>query len=166
MGYQLPGSSVHRILQARILEGVVMPSSRGYSQPRDQTQEFCVSCTAGGFLLLSHQGSPHSDFRAQERKTCLLFPLPFATKWWDWMHISLIHDPYMSYRYLGIPQIFLQEHKIHSAIILLLFRLFVFFVFFFLLLTPQTQTYMKLVYNTFWNLLTGLLKSLRFISCY
>ena len=30
-----PGSSVHRILQVRILEWVVMPSSRRPSQPRD-----------------------------------------------------------------------------------------------------------------------------------
>jgi len=36
------------ILQARILEWVAMPSSRGSFQPRDQTQ---VSSTAGGFLL-------------------------------------------------------------------------------------------------------------------
>ena len=33
----LPGSSVHGILQARILEWVAMPSSRGSSQPRNQT---------------------------------------------------------------------------------------------------------------------------------
>ena len=33
----LPGSSVHGILQARILERVAMPSSRGSSQPRDRT---------------------------------------------------------------------------------------------------------------------------------
>ena len=39
-----PGSSVHGILQARILEWVAMPSSRGYSQPRDQTQVSCISC--------------------------------------------------------------------------------------------------------------------------
>ena len=32
-----PGSSVHGILQARILEWVAMPSSRGSSWPRDQT---------------------------------------------------------------------------------------------------------------------------------
>ena len=32
-----PGSSVHRILQARILEWVAMPSSRGSSQPRAPT---------------------------------------------------------------------------------------------------------------------------------
>ena len=34
----LPGSSVHGILQARILEWVAIPFSRGSSQPRDQTQ--------------------------------------------------------------------------------------------------------------------------------
>ena len=33
-----PGSSVHGILQARILGWVTMPSSRGSSQPRDQTR--------------------------------------------------------------------------------------------------------------------------------
>ena len=38
---------VHGILQARILEWVAIPFSRGASQPRDQTQ---VSCIAGGFF--------------------------------------------------------------------------------------------------------------------
>ena len=33
-----PGSSVHRILQARILEWVAISFSRGSSQPRDRTQ--------------------------------------------------------------------------------------------------------------------------------
>ena len=32
-----PGSSVHGILQARILEWVAVPSSRGSSQPRNRT---------------------------------------------------------------------------------------------------------------------------------
>ena len=39
-----PESSVHGILQARILEWVAMPSSRGYSQHRDQTHVSYVSC--------------------------------------------------------------------------------------------------------------------------
>ena len=39
-----PGSSVHGILQARILEWVAISLFRGSSWPRDQTQ---VSCTAG-----------------------------------------------------------------------------------------------------------------------
>ena len=42
-----PGSSVHRILQVRILERVAFPFSRRYSQPRDQTW---VSCIAGRFF--------------------------------------------------------------------------------------------------------------------
>ena len=41
----LPGSSVHGILQARILEWVAMPSSRGSSQPRDRTCVSYCSCT-------------------------------------------------------------------------------------------------------------------------
>ena len=38
MDCSLPSSSVHEILQARILVWVAMPSSRGSSQPRDRTQ--------------------------------------------------------------------------------------------------------------------------------
>ena len=38
-----------RILQARILEWVAMPSSRASSQPRDWTQ---ASCIAGGFFIV------------------------------------------------------------------------------------------------------------------
>ena len=37
-----PGSSVHRILQARILEWVATPFSRGSSQCRDQTQSHAL----------------------------------------------------------------------------------------------------------------------------
>ena len=44
-----PGSFVHGILQARILEWVAMSFSRGSSQPRDWTQ---VSQTAGRFFTV------------------------------------------------------------------------------------------------------------------
>ena len=54
MDCSLPGSCVHGILQARTLEWVAIPLSKGSSQPRDQTQ---VSCVAGGFFTVSHQGS-------------------------------------------------------------------------------------------------------------
>ena len=52
-----PGSSVHGILQARILESVAIPPSRGSSRPRDRIQ---VSCIAGKFSQdsLRYQGSP------------------------------------------------------------------------------------------------------------
>ena len=51
-----PGSSVYATVQARILEWVVISSSRGSSQPRDQTQ---VCIIAGRFFTLSHRGSPY-----------------------------------------------------------------------------------------------------------
>ena len=51
--YTLPGFSVRGILQARILEWVAMPSSRGSSQPRD----WIYHCRRILYQL-SHQGSP------------------------------------------------------------------------------------------------------------
>ena len=50
MDYSLPGSSVHGISQARTLEWVVMPSSRGSSQPKNWTHVSYVSCFKGGFF--------------------------------------------------------------------------------------------------------------------
>ena len=49
MDYIPPGSSVHGILQARILEEVAIPFSRGSSQSRDPTR---VSCIAGKFITV------------------------------------------------------------------------------------------------------------------
>ena len=54
-----PGSSVHGILQARILEWVAIPFSRGSSWPMDWTQVFC---TARDSLLPEPQGSPQRSF--------------------------------------------------------------------------------------------------------
>ena len=51
MGYSLPGSSVHGILQARILEWVALPSSTGPSQPRGETHISYVSCIADRLIL-------------------------------------------------------------------------------------------------------------------
>ena len=42
MDCSLPHSSVHGILQARILEWVAVPFSKGPSSPRDRTQVFCM----------------------------------------------------------------------------------------------------------------------------
>ena len=49
MGYSLPGSSVHGILQTRILEWGAVLFSRESSEPRDQTW---VSCIIGRFLTI------------------------------------------------------------------------------------------------------------------
>ena len=53
-----PGSSVRGILQARTLEWVAMPSSRGSSRPRDQNPIFHSSCIAGGFFTTLPPGKP------------------------------------------------------------------------------------------------------------
>ena len=47
LGYSPPGSSVHGILQARILEWVATSYSSGSSQPRDRTR-VSVSPALGG----------------------------------------------------------------------------------------------------------------------
>ena len=49
MDCSLPGSFVHGILQARILEWVAISFSRGSSRPRYQTR---VSCIAGRFFTI------------------------------------------------------------------------------------------------------------------
>ena len=58
MDFSPPGFSVHGILQARILESVAMPSSRGSSWPRDQTCVSCGYCTAGKFFTAEPSGKP------------------------------------------------------------------------------------------------------------
>ena len=51
----LPGSSVHGIFQARILEWVAISFSRGSSPPRDRS---FISCIAGGFFASEPLGEP------------------------------------------------------------------------------------------------------------
>ena len=53
-----PGSSVHGILQAGILECVAMPSSRGSFWPRDGTWVPYNSCTAGRFCITEPPRKP------------------------------------------------------------------------------------------------------------
>ena len=71
MDCSLPGSSIHGIFQARILEWVAISFSRGSSQPRDQTQ---VSPHCRQTLYrLSHQRS-HNIFTGSKHTTL-----------WEWI---------------------------------------------------------------------------------
>ena len=54
MDYSPPGSSVHGISRARILEWVAISLSRGSSRPRDQN---CISCLAGGSFTWEAQNN-------------------------------------------------------------------------------------------------------------
>ena len=63
----LPSSSVHGILQARILKWVPIPFSRGSSQPRDQTQIYYIA---------DRLFTVRATREAQEYWRGLLFPSP------------------------------------------------------------------------------------------
>ena len=56
MDHNLPGSSVHGIVQARILEWLAISSSRVSSWPRDQIHGACIT---GGFFTSEPPGKPH-----------------------------------------------------------------------------------------------------------
>ena len=60
----LPGSSVHAIFQARILEWVAIPSSRRSSWSRDRIGVICISCIAGRFFTTESPGKPTGIFVA------------------------------------------------------------------------------------------------------
>ena len=64
-----PVSSVHGILQTRILEWVVMLSFRVSSQPRDWTP---VSCIAGGFFTSELPGKPNIAYTVLKIKIEIL----------------------------------------------------------------------------------------------
>ena len=100
MDCSAPGSSAHGILQARILEWVVMPSSQGSSQPRNQTHISSVSCTSGRFFTHWSTWEAQGLLRAGERRQegnadLILMCIGFIFKrewkcskirlWW-WLH--------------------------------------------------------------------------------
>ena len=78
-----PGSSVHGIFQARVLEWVTMPSSRGYSRPRDRTHDSCISGLAGRFFTTEPPRSPKewACIRTNPRATQ---PLAERSLWETW----------------------------------------------------------------------------------
>ena len=61
MDCSLPGSSVHGVLQTRILEWAAMPSSRGSSRPRNRTHVSSVSCIGRWVHHQRQLGSPQGS---------------------------------------------------------------------------------------------------------
>ena len=70
------GSSVHRILRARILVRVAVPSSRGCSRPRDQIHISRGPCNAGGLLTTEPPGKPFLSLTAEFMLQEQLVPCP------------------------------------------------------------------------------------------
>ena len=67
----LPWTIVRGIFQARILEWVAIPSSRGSFQPRDWTW---VSCIAGGFFTISATREAQKKHHLPPRKVIMKTP--------------------------------------------------------------------------------------------
>ena len=76
-----PGSSVHGILQAKILGWVAVPSSRGSSWPRDRTCLLYLLHWQAGSLPLSPPGKPtnqdiHSEINIEREKQLVRWYIP------------------------------------------------------------------------------------------
>ena len=97
VGYSPPGSPLHGILQARILEWVAMPSSKGSSWPWDWTCIYCSTCTAGRFFTTEPKGKPPYCC------TSLGFPKNLYSCVWDsrfsWMLLL-----YTKWKVWGLPK--------------------------------------------------------------
>ena len=65
MDCSLSGYSVHGALQARILEWIALPSSRGSSQPRDRT---CVPCVSLFFTTSAAWEAPFNPYFADKQR--------------------------------------------------------------------------------------------------
>ena len=85
-----PGSFVHGILQARILEWVAMPPSRGSSQTRDWIHVSYVSCIGWQvFYYLCHLGSP----QAVKQHSKALLEAEVASPTRHWPDAALLSEP-------------------------------------------------------------------------
>ena len=86
MDYSPPGSSVHGIFQARILEWIAISSSRGSSRPRDQTRVSCGSCIIGRFFTAEPSRKP---FNISALLPSAEVQVHFMSVWWHKMSIGL-----------------------------------------------------------------------------
>ena len=87
MDCSLQGSSVHRILQAGILEWVALPSSRGSSWPKDQTG---VSHTAGRLFII---------WTTRELPTNALFSMAITLNEWCY---TMLYRYYIFFIHLSL----------------------------------------------------------------
>ena len=112
MDCSLPGSSVHGILQARILEWVAIPFSTGSSWPRDWTW---VSCIAGRFFTVWAIGKSHSFLLGTAQSPKLPgslpwdVPNPFVSNLWFIWPQRLLSS------WTGIPLFYSEEMEKHQC---------------------------------------------------
>ena len=71
-----PGSSIHGIFQARILQRVAVSYPRGSSQPRDRTHVSCISCIGRWILYHQHPLGSHFPLCTPHNLLCSINCLP------------------------------------------------------------------------------------------
>ena len=92
-----PGSSVHGILKARILEWVAISFSRGSSRLRDRTQFYCF---AGRFFSIWATREAHMlSYRMLNQEKLILMFIAYICFWkvfytleWIYFHIPYFHS--------------------------------------------------------------------------
>ena len=138
MGCGLPGSSVHGILQARMLEWAAIPFSRGSSWPRDRTRVSCVSCIAGWLFtgwvtdqplrhsLLEPKGTSESTDlgSTHPQPTSSLLPLCFRLKN-DSVH-SIVLQETENHLSLPFPLSLISNHHVKFLCFFIVFPIFCF----------------------------------------
>ena len=87
--YSLPSSSVHGILQARILEWVAISFSRGSSWPRNRNCISCIFCVAVGFFTTEPQGKPICFYTLYNTAYTILYLFRWLDGISDSMDVSL-----------------------------------------------------------------------------
>ena len=93
MACSLPGFSVHGILQARILEWVAIPFSRGYSSHRDWTRVFCIAGRLLTIWATKSLSKAPSPVQLKRVFLCSAHPvqLPFPRNTLKSLPFSIVH---------------------------------------------------------------------------
>ena len=76
-----PGSSVHGVFQARLLQWVAISYSRGSSSPRDQTRVSCVFCICRCILYHCATWEALTNLEASNKYRTELHKLKFNRNW-------------------------------------------------------------------------------------
>ena len=90
MDCNLPGSSAHGLLQARMLEWIAISFFRGYSWPRDQAQVSCIAGPAAyGILNLWLGIKPEFEFFSNS--VLLLVICPFIFSFYSLFSLGILY---------------------------------------------------------------------------
>ena len=104
MDYSPPGSSVHGILQERILEWVAISLARGSSRPRNRTQ---VSCIAGRcFTLWAAREASYFPSSTIHVLNCMCASVCVSMRWNHTCIFKYLNHRTQNYRYHKSPLCF------------------------------------------------------------